>query len=517
MSVGIPVVIKAAGGLPVSVSTNGYGLPCTISTNGMGLAVTQATGGGGLAVTGMTFGPDVTAPIITSTNTVSNAENTVLAHTLTANEPVTWAIVAGGADNARFQLTGNTLQWLSNGTKDFEAPNDANVDNAYIVTVRATDLASNPSTTQTITVTVTNVTGIAPAAPVLVLLTDATDTTPDFTLTGDLVLADTVRFQYATAADFTGTSELTNTIDAGEDAANAISFSTGVLAGGTWYFRARIERPDAGNSAWSNVETITYASSEDAATTAWVNAVVAAGGTVSTTQRGRVNTLIAGLKTDGLFAKLDALWVHAGESVSQQALIDIVGLHAGTAVGSPGLNASGYIGNGSSAYINTGFSSFTKLASANASLGIYCTAVSTAADATATMGMENGTVYCDILPKYDATTTFSRLNSFPGDLISAANTNRQGFYVVTRDAADSQKAYRNGNTTPVGSNTTTEKAVPALAFYLLATNSSGIASGFTTADRVGASFIGSGMTATQQANMSARINAYMTAWGINVY
>jgi len=105
---------------------------------------------------------DDTAPTITSANTASNVENSVLAHALTADEPVTWAIIAGGADNARFEISGSTLRWLSNGVKDFEAPNDANTDNAYIVTVRATDLAGNVSTTQTIIVTVTDADEVAP-------------------------------------------------------------------------------------------------------------------------------------------------------------------------------------------------------------------------------------------------------------------------------------------------------------------------------------------------------------------
>jgi len=157
---GMPITIVASGGLPVTLTNSAYGMPMTISSSG-GLPVTVVTSGG-WPVTGFTTGPDVTAPVITSTNTVSNVENTVLAHTLAANEAVTWAIVAGGADNARFELSGSTLRWLANGVKDFEAPNDADTNNAYIVTVRATDLASNPSTTQTITVTVTNADEIAP-------------------------------------------------------------------------------------------------------------------------------------------------------------------------------------------------------------------------------------------------------------------------------------------------------------------------------------------------------------------
>lgn len=97
----------------------------------------------------------------------------------------------------------------------------------------------------------------APAAPTLTLVSGATDNTPGFTVDGDLVEGDTVRFQYSTSAVFSGASETTNTIDAGEDAANSLAFSTGALADGTWYFRARIERPGHINSDWSNTETET--------------------------------------------------------------------------------------------------------------------------------------------------------------------------------------------------------------------------------------------------------------------
>lgn len=98
---------------------------------------------------------DTTAPTITSSNTASVNENATLSHSLTASESVTWSIV-GGADQAQFEISGSTLRWSSNGTRDYEAPADANTDNAYIVQVRATDLASN-TTDQTITVSVSDV------------------------------------------------------------------------------------------------------------------------------------------------------------------------------------------------------------------------------------------------------------------------------------------------------------------------------------------------------------------------
>lgn len=103
---------------------------------------------------GATASHDTTAPTITSSSTVSVAENTPLAHTLTASESVTWSIV-GGADQADFEISGSTLRFLADGVQDFEAPADADVDNDYLVTVRATDAALN-TTDQNITVTVTD-------------------------------------------------------------------------------------------------------------------------------------------------------------------------------------------------------------------------------------------------------------------------------------------------------------------------------------------------------------------------
>lgn len=93
-------------------------------------------------------------PTITSSNSASVAENSVLSKSLTADITVAWSLV-GGADQARFEISGSTLRWLSNGTKDYETPNDADTNNTYIVTVRATGTAGGTAD-QTITVTVTN-------------------------------------------------------------------------------------------------------------------------------------------------------------------------------------------------------------------------------------------------------------------------------------------------------------------------------------------------------------------------
>ena len=59
-----------------------------------------------------------------------------------------------------------------------------------------------------------------------------------------------------------------------------------------------------------------------------------------------VDTLIKGLKTNGIWAKLDSMWVFAAEN-SQSALIDLKALVTGTATTSPTFTADyGYTGDG---------------------------------------------------------------------------------------------------------------------------------------------------------------------------
>ena len=94
-------------------------------------------------------------PTITSTASISNPENAVLAHELTADKFVAWSIV-GGADAAQFEISGSILRWLADGVKDFETPDDADTSNTYEITIRGADVSSRFAE-QTITVTVTDV------------------------------------------------------------------------------------------------------------------------------------------------------------------------------------------------------------------------------------------------------------------------------------------------------------------------------------------------------------------------
>lgn len=78
------------------------------------------------------------------------------------------------------------------------------------------------------------------------------------------------------------------------------------------------------------------------------------------TRKGHINTLIAALKTAGVWSLLDMFYVMAAHD-SQAALLNWVSTSFnGTATSSPTFTTDrGYAGNGSSAYINTGFNPTT--------------------------------------------------------------------------------------------------------------------------------------------------------------
>ena len=145
------------------------------------------------------------------------------------------------------------------------------------------------------------------------------------------------------------------------------------------------------NATAATVGPIAAAPSEDPATTAWVNAVVTAGGTVSTTQRSRVDTLITAYKTAGVWALLEHEWLFAAENV-QCATVDIVGRASHTIVGTNVFTAyRGFKEGGFGGHIDLGYApSTSSLHLQNtASFGLYSVTSRTVDSAATSMGTSN--------------------------------------------------------------------------------------------------------------------------------
>jgi uncharacterized repeat protein (TIGR02059 family) len=112
----------------------------------------------GQVVTNLASTPKITGPSggagdATSAKTIF--ENSTAVAVLSADTAVTWSLV-GGTEQAKFTINPTTGTLAFAAAPDFEAPTDGDVNNTYVVVVKATDASGN-SATQTVTVTVANV------------------------------------------------------------------------------------------------------------------------------------------------------------------------------------------------------------------------------------------------------------------------------------------------------------------------------------------------------------------------
>ena len=126
----------------------------TVQASDGSLSTTQA-----IAVTVTSVNDNV--PTITSGSAVSVAENATAVTTVTASDAdlptqtLTFSIT-GGADAARFTINASTGALSFLAAPDYEAPNDADTDNVYDVTVQVSDGSLTDSHAIAVTVTAIN-------------------------------------------------------------------------------------------------------------------------------------------------------------------------------------------------------------------------------------------------------------------------------------------------------------------------------------------------------------------------
>lgn len=264
----------------------------------------------------------------------------------------------------------------------------------------------------------------------------------------------------------------------------------------------------------SDYTVVTTNSALDAATNAWINAVVAAGGTVSPTEQTNVNNLVTCLKTNNLFSLADRDWLFAAEN-QQQADIDIIHDAALTIHGTESFATStGYTGNSSTGYLNTNFVPATaggNYATTSASFGVYVLTSRAGTSGIFDIGMSGYSspgYFDDLNPllnsSHQSALSINGYSNFPGGATSS-----QGQFIVTATSSASEGFYRNGTLLQWYAG-----ALTGLADYSFTIG--GSYNAFST-DQIAEAFIAGGMNATQTSEWSMCHNTYMTAMGVNVY
>jgi hypothetical protein len=234
----------------------------------------------------------------------------------------------------------------------------------------------------------------------------------------------------------------------------------------------------------------------------------------SNTDKTNYDTMITGLVNDGVWAKLDALWILATIDRTTALLNLVSSSYTCVEHGTVSFSAyHGYTGDGTTFYLDTTFNPSTattpNFTTNSASMGIYDLTPNTTENASVFGSFNtNRTVFA-------IQANFGQLNVFingGGPNINTIIANAQGFFSASLTSTQlgvsaSGQLPALVSVTPV--------AVDLSPFFLFCINSGGPA-GFTS-DQFSAAFIGGALTSPDIFHLSQRINNYMLAYGINAY
>lgn len=229
--------------------------------------------------------------------------------------------------------------------------------------------------------------------------------------------------------------------------------------------------------------------------------------------------LINGLVADGVWTKLDALWILAAQDATTAALNLTSASFGLTPVNSPAFApGEGYTGNGSSTTITTGYqpASGATYAQDSATIGAYIRTNRTISNSGNIMGTvaTGGTIQLYMSPLQSSTIQYDvNQTTFP----NVANTNCQGHWVASRTASNLVTLYKNGSS--FGTNANASSAITTMTnqLRLLSNSTSGGAAASFSSDQLAAAHIGAGLSAAEASALAFRINSYMAAVGANVY
>ncbi|MEP3073681.1 hypothetical protein [Maricaulis sp.] len=270
-----------------------------------------------------------------------------------------------------------------------------------------------------------------------------------------------------------------------------------------------------GDSAWSLAGSFTTAAVfMDPDAQVIINAMSS---TPSGARQSLIEDLVDGLKADGIWAKLDALWVLAAHDSQAAALnwMDPAGSPI-LPVNAPVFTADrGFKGDNTSTHLDTQFVPGTdgvNFVQDSASAGIWVREVAS----------DNGDIYLGTGDN-SSSSTFTRIQRRSdgvewrvwgpnGGLLDGGTDSEvaTGLLVADRSGATAFHTYRNGALENTGS--AASGSPSPYSVYLLAANGSG-AAGSQSDAQLSAAFLGGSLTGTEHGNLHTRLNTYLTAVG----
>lgn len=233
----------------------------------------------------------------------------------------------------------------------------------------------------------------------------------------------------------------------------------------------------------------------------------------SSADKTAINNFYLGLKSDGIYTKIKAMYlpIWGSASACKWNLVNPLDTNAAfrlTFTTGWTYSSSGITPNGTSAYARTEFSSYSQNSQ---HISYYSrTDSNTGVDLGNAVTGSAGLIYLYIR---DTNTSYLRLNTTgAGSESSVTNTDGKGFYQLNRLASNKQTLFKNNTKNDFTVNST---GVPAGSLFLGGAQS--LSSILYGNKQCSFSSIGDGLTDTEASNFSNRVNILMTYFGINVY
>ena len=226
-----------------------------------------------------------------------------------------------------------------------------------------------------------------------------------------------------------------------------------------------------------------------------------------------IANLIDGLVADGVWAKLDALYVLAQQNQTD-ALLNLVGTSYTATIGGSTPFAAYQGFTGGAGIIDTGFNPATatspNFTQNSASMGVWVLNSRASGAAYYEIGNNTGVAGAGISPFYNSGGSQTPLNDLTYPAYSGV-TNAQGAWSLDRSASASSVYYKNGAS--VATMAASSTGVASTNVWILGLNNSGTTLD-PTSDQVAEAHIGASLGSAGQLALYTRLRTYMTAVGV---
>ena len=242
---------------------------------------------------------------------------------------------------------------------------------------------------------------------------------------------------------------------------------------------------------------------------AYYNRVVTAGGSLSTTEQNATKTLVADLKSAGIWSSMKAVYPMVGASAAACAQNLKSSSFTGTFTSGWTFASTGVTPNGSSAYMDTNLNDNTSLNLNDVHFSVYLRTNSDGVKVD--LGLFNNTIAgINIFPRL-SNLQYTRLHE--EDVNTVATTDSRGFRLGVRNTSTTKNVFIN-NTKTAFTSTSTSKVVANI--YLGAMNNTSLGARFFSDRQNAFASIGDGLTDTQASNFYTAVQASQTTLSRNV-